>query len=167
LAIVAGQFSRLSPISWLLRHLQKNSGRKTRTLPKLRLTKIAPPDLQHSKRSEPNQLEKRSLVRRWMPKRRSVIQFLYPELPPSQRSWWLLVAPNTEVDLCSVDPGFDVDLHASTDLPTMTAIWMGLDNIRAAQGTQRMMLTGDRRLASDMQAWLGLSPFAKVCKLAS
>src|SRR3954447_25775506 len=72
-----------------------------------------------------------------MPKRRSVIQFLYPELPPSQRSWWLLVAPNTEVDLCSVDPGFDVDLYVSTDLRTMTAIWMGLDNIRAAQGAQR------------------------------
>jgi DNA-binding HxlR family transcriptional regulator len=102
-----------------------------------------------------------------MPKRRSVIQFLYPELPPSQRSWWLLVAPNTEVDLCSVDPGFDVDLYVSTDLRTMTAIWMGLDNIRAAQDAQRMMLTGDRRLASDMQAWLGLSPFAKVCKVAS
>jgi DNA-binding HxlR family transcriptional regulator len=102
-----------------------------------------------------------------MPKRRSVIQFLYPELPPSQRSWWLLVAPNTEVDLCSVDPGFDVDLYVSTDLRTMTAIWMGLDNIRAAQAAERMMLTGDRRLASDMQAWLGLSPFAKVCKVAS
>ena len=74
---------------------------------------------------------------------------------------------NTEVDLCSIDPGFDVDLYVSTDLRTMTAIWMGLDNIRAAQGAERMMLTGDRRLASDMQAWLGLSPFAKVCKLAS
>ena len=102
-----------------------------------------------------------------MPKRRSVIQFLYPALPPSQLSWWLLVAPNTEVDLCSVDPGYDVDLYVSTDLRTMTAIWMGLDNVRAAQGDQRMMLTGDRRLASDVQAWLGLSPFAKVCKLAS
>jgi hypothetical protein len=30
-----------------------------------------------------------------------------------------------------------------------------------------MLLTGDRRLAADMQTWLGLSPFAKVRKLAS
>jgi DNA-binding HxlR family transcriptional regulator len=102
-----------------------------------------------------------------MPKRRSVIHFQYPELSPAQRSWWLLVGPNTEVDLCSVDPGFDVDLYVSTDLRTMTAIWMGLDSVRAAQSTQRMMLTGDRRLAADMQAWLGLSPFAKIRKLAS
>jgi len=51
---------------------------------------------------------------------------------------------------------------SSTDLRTMTAIWMGLDDVRTAQSTRRMMLTGDRRLAADMQAWLGLSPFAKV-----
>jgi DNA-binding HxlR family transcriptional regulator len=102
-----------------------------------------------------------------LPKRRSVIHFQYPELPAAQRSWWLLVGPSGAVDLCSVDPGFDVDLYVSTDLRTMTAIWMGLDNVRAAQGAQRLMLTGDRRLAVDMQAWLGLSPFAKVRKLAS
>lgn len=101
-----------------------------------------------------------------MPKRRSVIQFRYPELPPTQRSWWLLVGPAIGVDLCSVDPGFDVDLYVSTDLRTMTAIWMGLDNVRKAQSAQRMMLNGDRQLAADMQSWLGLSPFAKELKLA-
>ena len=102
-----------------------------------------------------------------MPRRRSVIQFQYPELPPTQRSWWLLVGPDAEVDLCSIDPGFDVDLYVSTDLRTMAAIWMGLDNVRNAQNAQRMMLTGDRQLAADMQAWLRLSPFAKEFKLDS
>jgi DNA-binding HxlR family transcriptional regulator len=102
-----------------------------------------------------------------LPKRRSVIHFQYPELSPSQRSWWLLVGTDAEVDLCSVDPGFDVDLYVSTDLRTMTAIWMGFDNVRNAQGAGRMMVSGDRRLAADMQAWLGLSPFAKSARLAS
>jgi len=102
-----------------------------------------------------------------MPNRRSVIQFLYPELPTGKRSWWLLVGPETGVDLCSVDPGFDVDLYVSTDLRTMTAIWMGLDNVRSAQRSERLMLTGDRRLAGHMQEWLGLSHFAKEQKLAS
>jgi len=49
----------------------------------------------------------------------------------------------------------------------MTAIWMGLDTVRNAQSAQRMMLTGDRRLAADMQTWLGLSRFARQLKLAS
>ncbi len=102
-----------------------------------------------------------------LPKRRSVIQFLYPGLPSTQRSWWLIVESDAEVDLCSVDPGFNVDLFVTTDLRTMTAIWMGLDSVRAALGAGRLALTGDRRLAADMQVWLGLSPFAAERKLAS
>jgi hypothetical protein len=79
----------------------------------------------------------------------------------------LIVDPQDSVDLCSVDPGFDVDLDVSVDLHTMTAIWMGLDTVRAAVDSKRMMLTGDWKIASAMQAWLGLSPFAKERKLAS
>lgn len=102
-----------------------------------------------------------------MPTRSNVIQFVYPEMTPTQRSWWLIVDPETGVDLCSIDPGFDVDLYVSVDLRTMTAIWMGLDTVRAAVASQRMLLTGSKQLASAMQTWLGLSPFAKVSKLAS
>ena len=102
-----------------------------------------------------------------MPKKRSVVQFSYPELPATQRSWWLIVDPKESVDLCSIDPGFDVDLYVSVDLRTMTAIWMGLDTVRAAIANRRLMLTGNRQLATAMQSWLGLSPFAKEQKLAS
>jgi DNA-binding HxlR family transcriptional regulator len=101
-----------------------------------------------------------------MPARRSVVQFAYPKLPAAQRLWWLIVEPKEGVDLCSVDPGFDVDLYVSVDLRTMTAIWMGLDTVRAAVADRRMMLTGSQQLASAMQRWLGLSPFAKERKLA-
>ena len=102
-----------------------------------------------------------------MPKRRVVIQFQYRELPASQRSWWLLVDPDADVDLCAINPGFDVDLYVSTDLRTMTAIWMGLETVRAALRAERMMLTGDRQLASSVGTWLSLSTFAKERKLAS
>ena len=102
-----------------------------------------------------------------MPAHRSVVQFAYPELPAAQRLWWLIVDPEVGVDLCSIDPGFDVDLYVSVDLRTMTAIWMGLDTVRAALANRRMILTGDRKLGAAMQSWLGLSPFAKEQKLAS
>jgi len=59
---------------------------------------------------------RRSLDPNPMPKRRSVIQFLYPGLSPALRQWWLIVEPETGVDLCSLDPGFEVDLYVSTDL---------------------------------------------------
>lgn len=102
-----------------------------------------------------------------MPAHRSVVQFAYPELLATQRLWWLIVDPEDGVDLCSIDPGFDVDLYVSVDLRTMTAIWMGLDTVRVAVANRRMILTGNRKLAAAMQTWLGLSPFAKERKLAS
>lgn len=103
-----------------------------------------------------------------LPKQRSVIQFRYPEQAPKDRSWWLIVEPrDASVDLCSVDPGFDVDLYVTSDLRTMTAIWMGVDTVRAAIAGHRMILTGNREIAGDMQTWLGLSPFSKERKLAS
>ena len=110
---------------------------------------------------------RRSLNTTPMPARRCVVEFVYPKLPATQRRWWLIVDPEAGVDLCKVDPGFEVDLYVSVDLRSMTAIWLGLDTVRAAVASQRMILTGSRQLAASMQIWLGLSPFAKERKLAS
>lgn len=100
-----------------------------------------------------------------LPKRRTTIQFLYSGLPASKRTWWLVVEPHGEVDLCSTDPGFEVDLYVSTDLRTMTAIWMGLTTVEKERS--KITLTGAREIAGRMQAWLGLSPFAVEQKRVS
>jgi DNA-binding HxlR family transcriptional regulator len=100
-----------------------------------------------------------------LPNRRTVIQFMYHDLPVSKRSWWLVVEPHGEVDLCWSDPGFDVDLYVSTDLRTMTAIWMGFTTVKKESET--VALTGDKDIADKMQSWLGLSPFAVELKRAS
>jgi DNA-binding HxlR family transcriptional regulator len=110
---------------------------------------------------------RRSLNVTPMPASRNVIEFVYPGLPAAQRRYWLVVDPKEGVDLCKIDPGFEVDLYVSVDLRSMTAIWMGLDSVRAAVASQRMILTGNKALATSMQTWLGLSPFAKERKLAS
>jgi DNA-binding HxlR family transcriptional regulator len=102
-----------------------------------------------------------------MPERRSTIQFVYAEQPPAHRTWWLIVAAGHGVDLCSIDPGHEVDLCVATDLKTMTAIWMGLDTVRNATQQRRLKVVGDKRLAVRMQAWLGRSPFAKEKKLVA
>jgi DNA-binding HxlR family transcriptional regulator len=110
---------------------------------------------------------RRNLDLKPLPMRRCTIRFLYPELTRLYRVWWLIVAPDRSVDLCSVDPGYEVDLDVTSDLKTMTAIWMGLDTVRTAVRERRMKLIGDRMLASKMQMWLGLSPFAKEKNLAA
>jgi DNA-binding HxlR family transcriptional regulator len=96
------------------------------------------------------------------PPRRLVIQFQYPDAPKRDRSWWLIVEPDHPVDLCSVDPGHDVDLYVTGPLRTMTAIWMGIESVSEARDDNRLMLTGDRDLIETMERWLGLSPFAPV-----
>ena len=93
---------------------------------------------------------------------RLVIQFQYPDAPKRERSWWLIVEPNHPVDLCSVDPGYDVDLYVTAPLRTMTAIWMGIETVRQAQASDELKLTGHRDLIETMERWLGLSPFAPV-----
>lgn len=102
-----------------------------------------------------------------MPDKRSTIQFLYSGVSAKNRTWWIVVTPNEAVELCSIDPGYDIDLYVACDLKTMTAIWMGLDTVRAAVSDDRLKLTGDKKLAANMQTWLGLSPFAKTRKLVA
>lgn len=100
-----------------------------------------------------------------LPERRVIIEFMYSDLPASKRQWWLVVEPDGEVDLCWSDPGFEVDLYVSTDLCTMTEIWMGLLTVKKAGS--KLMLTGSREIAASMQTWLGLSPFAVERKRAA
>lgn len=102
-----------------------------------------------------------------LPARRCVIQFRFAEAPEALRRWWLLIDPGHEVDLCSIDPGFDVDLYVSADLRAMTAIWMGYETVRNAVEREQLVLTGDPDIAAQMQRWLGLSPFAKHARLVA
>jgi len=97
-----------------------------------------------------------------LPNKRTVIQFLYSELPASKSHWWLVVEPGGGVDLCWSDPGFEIDLYVATDLRTMTSIWMGLTSVEKEHG--KLKLSGPQGIIKSMQTWLGLSPFARIRK---
>jgi DNA-binding HxlR family transcriptional regulator len=99
-----------------------------------------------------------------MPRRRATIQFIFNDRPASERNYWLIVEPDKQVDLCVVDPGFDVDLYLSTDLRTMTEIWLGYTAVGRAAENGRLALTGSKTLAADLRTWLKLSVFANVEK---
>jgi DNA-binding HxlR family transcriptional regulator len=98
-----------------------------------------------------------------LPDQRTVVQFLYSDLPSTKNLWWLVIERDGAVDLCWSDPGFEIDLYVSTDLRTMTAIWMGLATVQSEE--EKLELIGSRAVADTMQVWLGLSPFAKQKKL--
>jgi DNA-binding HxlR family transcriptional regulator len=95
-----------------------------------------------------------------MPLRRTTIQVIFTDLPKARRNWWLIAQPGEGVDLCSVDPGFDVDLYLSTDLRTLTEVWMGYMPMGRAKQEGRLSVTGNRQLEADMKSWFGLNRFA-------
>jgi DNA-binding HxlR family transcriptional regulator len=97
-----------------------------------------------------------------MPARRVVVEFRFPELPSDQGRYWLIIAPDQPVDLCSIDPGHDVDLLVSADLRAMTAAWMGLADFEAALAERRIELSGDARLAQTFTRWIGRSGLAEA-----
>ncbi len=97
-----------------------------------------------------------------LPDRRTVIQFQYSDQPASKSHWWLVVEAGGDVDLCWSDPGFEIDLYVTTDLRTMTSIWMGLTSVERERG--KLDLSGPQSIIKSMQSWLGLSPFARVRK---
>ncbi len=101
-----------------------------------------------------------------LPTRRCTVKFEYPELRAAHQFWWLVI-DGGKVDLCSVDPGFEVDLDVRSSLRSMTAVWMGLSTLRAEVDAGHIELIGDKAIARSMHTWLRLSPFAKVERQAS
>jgi DNA-binding HxlR family transcriptional regulator len=102
---------------------------------------------------------RRHLVAALLPDRRCTVKFSYPELSAGRKSWWI-VNEGGEVDLCSVDPGYDIDLYVTSSLHSMTAVWMGVSTLKAEIEAGNIELTGDKAVARSMHQWLGLSPFA-------
>ncbi|WP_146592128.1 winged helix-turn-helix transcriptional regulator [Puniceibacterium confluentis] len=101
-----------------------------------------------------------------LPERRVCLQFVFNNLPTARQNYWLLADPQSGVEACYADPGYDVDLYSECSLRTMTGIWMGLDTVEKAVNEGRLELTGAREVAARMQEWLGLSPFAREERMA-
>lgn len=97
-----------------------------------------------------------------LPARRVVVEFIYPELPREQRRYWLIVSPSTGTDLCSIDPGYEVDLYVTADLKAMTSAWMGMSKMKDEIESGQIVLSGDPELVRTLSVWMKLSSFAPI-----
>lgn len=77
------------------------------------------------------------------------------------RHWWL-VLDRGEVELCTEDPGFDVDIDMQADLLTLTQVYLGDLGFDDARRSGRLRLRGAAALTRDMQRWFARSRFADV-----
>ena len=94
------------------------------------------------------------------PDRRTVVQFVFPDLRGAARDYWLVARRDGEADLCMVDPGFAVDLYVEAELAVLTQVYMGAASLRGAIAGGRVYLSGDEALAGAIDAWLRLSSYA-------
>jgi hypothetical protein len=98
-----------------------------------------------------------------LPDRRVTVAFTYSDVRSAHSHWWLVFF-HGEVDLCLTDPGFEVDVHITTDLRTMTRVWLGDISVADAVRSSTMTLTGRTALVRSLPNWIGLSAFAGVAR---
>lgn len=97
----------------------------------------------------------------YFPPGRTTVQFVFAGVPAGRRNWWLISA-TSEVDVCPIDPGFEIDLQVATHLRTLTQIWLGDLTYRVALAKGDIRLDGPRPLQRHFERWLGRSSLADV-----
>lgn len=104
---------------------------------------------------------KRNVDAGWFHEQRTVIAFDFTDVEGCEGAYWL-VGSRGEVELCMKDPGFPVDLYVTSDLRTLTSVWLGRYDVGEAVAREDIELHGDRQLATSFRSWFTLSPMAKV-----
>jgi DNA-binding HxlR family transcriptional regulator len=92
---------------------------------------------------------------------RIVLLFEFKDYISKFRCWWLVVDKG-EVDVCMKDPGHEIDLQVSTDLKTLTGIWLGEISYNKAIRGNRLTMTGPVQLKRDISKWLGTNYFSDI-----
>lgn len=99
-----------------------------------------------------------------LPNKRIVVRFDFRGVPAGHRAprtYWL-VLDRPIVDLCIIEPGFEVDLFVDADLTALSRAWLGELPIRQTLHDGAVKLTGDRQAVRDFPSWLLLSTLAAV-----
>ena len=96
-----------------------------------------------------------------VPDGRTVIAFVFPDVPPSAQRWWLIITRDA-ADACDTDPGFPVRLTVETSLRTLTRIWRGDLSWETAVRSAELVLSGDEPVRRALPRWLKLSSLAST-----
>lgn len=107
---------------------------------------------------------RRMIVLAELPRRRAVIRFHFrDDPPPKYPHYWLVVEPGADFpEICSLDPGRDVDLYVETGAVSLGAIIEGRSSIEREKERGRLFLSGDSGLARSMDRWLRTSVYAAL-----
>jgi DNA-binding HxlR family transcriptional regulator len=89
-----------------------------------------------------------------LPERRVVVRFHFPDCKKNEATYWLVARPGMAVDLCLIDPCFDVDLFIEAELKALGSAWMGYSSLQTEISGDRIFLSGDPLLTKTIDRWL-------------
>ena len=95
-----------------------------------------------------------------LPNGETVLCFSFDELERF-KTWWL-VACDGNVDLCSEDPGKEVDLYINSSVRDLATVWRGDVLMKKALREKSIRTHGNTHLARTMPDWLGICLYAEV-----
>lgn len=96
---------------------------------------------------------------------RTIIELHFPDAPAEYRAYWLIVTPES-AEVCLTHPGGEIDAHVSSDVRTLTNIWMGNTTWTAALRAGTLKVAGSSELRRALPRWLKLNVFAPVQPVA-
>lgn len=80
---------------------------------------------------------------------------------PKERADWWLIIKDRNVDLCTQDPGHEINLYIDACLKPLTDVWMGRLEIEKATRKKDIILNGENKYLKSFPDWFLLSPFAE------
>jgi len=95
-----------------------------------------------------------------LPGKETVIHFQFTDLADLPH-WWIVVS-DTNADVCTSDPGKDVDIYFSTSVKVMADVWMGFTTYRKVISDDLLVVTGPRALTKDISSWMGSCIFTNL-----
>ena len=95
------------------------------------------------------------------PRGRTVVAMRFGDVAAPVSRWWICVTGD-EVDVCDVDPGFEVTATVHTSLRTMTEIWRGDRGWGDAIRAGRLEVEAPTDVARAVPGWIGQSLLAAV-----
>ncbi len=87
-----------------------------------------------------------------LPRDRRLVEFTFPEQPPSFRRFWILVEGG-EAQLCDADPGFEPDVRVRSTDAAFTGWHIGRLEWSQAVRSGEIEVSGSRTLARQVPSW--------------
>ena len=90
----------------------------------------------------------------------TIIRFHFMDLT-TLNNWWIIVRDNN-VEICTEDPGRDIDVWFNVDLRTMIEIWIGDKTYKSAVREKKLKLVGHPSLINNVSSWMKNSVYADI-----